>query len=140
MPAWLSPLLSALGWLASKLAFGWLIWRNGRLSVYRETADTTLKAKDRQLEAALNAPRTRDELVDRVRKSGLCLALAILLAGCASNLPSACPPVKQYDADFTAAFGEQLEQMPPLQYWAVIETLKDYYVLRRMAEACRNHA
>ena len=67
---WLQPVLSALGWLLTKLTFGWLIYRQGKLSVYRKQADAAIRAKDKQLKAAIDAPKTKDELLDRLRKSG----------------------------------------------------------------------
>ena len=70
MMAWLQPVLAALGWLLTKITFGWLVYRQGKLSVYRKQADAVIRAKDRQFRDVIDAPRTRDELVERLRKSG----------------------------------------------------------------------
>jgi hypothetical protein len=65
------------------------------------------------------------------------LIVAVLLAGCASLPEAACPPVKRYDRVFAQAFADQLAALSLPENWAIAEALSDYYVLRRMAEACR---
>lgn len=67
----LQPLLTALGWLLEKLTLGFLIYRSGKRSVARKAEENAIAAKDIQLREAIDAPKTRDELVQRVRKSGL---------------------------------------------------------------------
>ena len=68
---WLQPLLTALGWMLGKITLGWLIYRSGKISVFRKADEDAIAAKEIQLQEAVDAPKTRDDLVKRVRESGL---------------------------------------------------------------------
>ena len=64
-------------------------------------------------------------------------AALFLLAACSTELPNACPPVREYDEAFTVAFADQLMVLPLPENWAIAEALSDYYVLRQTARACK---
>jgi hypothetical protein len=137
MAALLQALLAALGWAAGKFGLLILVWRAGRARALRRAGEAGREARDRQLDAAIDAPRTRADLVERVRRTGLALALVLLAGACADAVPApACPPVKAYEPEFQAAFADQLERLPLPDYWALAEALADYWLLRRLAERC----
>jgi hypothetical protein len=71
MQLFLQALVAGLGWLLDKATFGWLMYRAGKWHVRQRQDAAALKARAAQLEAAIDTPKGRDELVDRVRKSGL---------------------------------------------------------------------
>ena len=48
----------------------WFARREGRRAERGDAAEASNAVKDKQLDAAANAPRTKDELVDRIRKEG----------------------------------------------------------------------
>ena len=53
------------------LALYWAVKRSGRTEERAARANEALEIKDEQLKAAVNAPRGRDDIVDRLRHGGL---------------------------------------------------------------------
>ena len=66
----LSAIASALAGIARFLTNKQLI-NAGRAAERADRAEEALEIKDAQLEAAANAPRGRDDIVDRLRRGGL---------------------------------------------------------------------
>lgn len=56
--------------LAGVAGFVFWLWRAAKRSERGRAAEASNAVKDRQLEKAANAPRTKDALVDRIRKEG----------------------------------------------------------------------
>lgn len=55
----------------SKILYGWFLIRAGVKKGYERVLRRTSEARGRQTKAALDAPKTRDDLVEKIRKSGL---------------------------------------------------------------------
>ena len=67
----------------------------------------------------------------------LAVALMLALSSCAwTPPPAACPPLKEYSDEFNTALADQLSALPMPWNWAIVESIGDYWTLRRLAEEC----
>lgn len=71
MPAWIAALLERFAGLLERALNVWLAVRWGQAKQKEIDAKRIAEAKDEQAKIALDAPRTRDDLVERLRKHGL---------------------------------------------------------------------
>ena len=67
MPDWLKAIAEAVTRLAVLIA----AWQWGRDTERRRVAEAESEVKDAQLKAALDAPNTKSDLVERLRGKGL---------------------------------------------------------------------
>lgn len=71
----------------------------------------------------LDAPRTRGELVDRLRRGEFLPA-------------SVCPPIRQYDREFQRKLADEIESAPANAAFSV--ALQDYTLLRMQIQGSCN--
>ena len=71
MPTWIGVLATLVVTAITKLLSAWFLIRAGVKKGYERVLRRTAEARGRQVKAALDAPKTRDDLVDKIRKGGL---------------------------------------------------------------------
>jgi hypothetical protein len=71
MPVWLAPLLSAFGDLAATLLELGLAFLAGKRSQQADDLSEAAAVRERQAKAAADAPRGKDELLERLGKHEL---------------------------------------------------------------------
>lgn len=70
-----------------------------------------------------------------MKQLSIALALALsLLIGCATR-GSSCPPVVEYDQAESVRLADEIDRLPADSI--IPEIITEYWVLRRMAKACR---
>lgn len=71
MPSWAGILATLVVTAVSKILYGWFLIRAGVKKGYEKVLRRTAEARGRQVKAALDAPKGREDLVDKIRRGGL---------------------------------------------------------------------
>ena len=66
----MSVIYALTAFLAAIVGIVWYAKRSGRRAERAKSASASNAVKDKQLQSAADAPHTREELVDRIRKEG----------------------------------------------------------------------
>lgn len=132
----------ALGALVIGTIFAVLIalgkaFKAGKASVEVEIAKEGEAAKGRMVEAAVEAPKTRKDIIAGMREGKFCLALLAMLlplASCAPVVKIECPPIVEYDAAYLNEAADAWAELPPDS--PLDRMLVDYRQLRAVLRAC----
>lgn len=71
MPTWVGLLATLVVTAITKMLSAWFLIRAGVKKGYERVLKRTAEARGRQVKAALDAPKGREDLVERIRKEGL---------------------------------------------------------------------
>jgi len=112
-------------------------FNSGKASVEVEIAKEGEAAKGRMVEAAVEAPKTRKDIIAGMRDGKFCLALLAMmftLVSCAPVVKIECPPIVEYDTAYLNAAADAWAELPPDS--PLDRMLVDYRQLRAVLRAC----